>query len=189
MRRWGVLISGRGSNLGALIDARATCGDSFFDLRLVLSSSPLASGLLRARRAGIPTDLIPYAAGTKKIDWVALDRRLRKEGVTHLFLAGFMKIVPASFVENWRGRILNLHPSLLPLYPGLGSIEKAYSDGAPMGLTVHEVNEEVDAGQIVLQRVTTGKDQSRDRSLETAEFYVHIDEQRAVKEAVEKWRT
>jgi phosphoribosylglycinamide formyltransferase-1 len=188
MRRWGVLISGRGSNLGALIDARETGGDSYFDLRLVLSSSPTAVGLLRAKRAGVQTELVPLISGSKKVDWEALDLRLRAAGISHLFLAGFMKIVPASFVERWKGRILNLHPSLLPEYPGLHSIEKAHADGAPLGLTVHEVNEEVDAGRIVLQRRIAGSAPTK-LALEAAETFVHIDEQRAVKEAVEKWRT
>ena len=196
MRRWGVLISGRGSNLGALIDAR----EANFDLRLVLSSDPNAYGLLRAKRAGVMTGVTPFipAGGRKigqktgqktgkaqKIDWDALDQRLRQSGITHLFLAGFMKIVPPTFIEKWRGKILNLHPSLLPTYPGLKSIEKAHAAGARLGLTVHEVNEEVDAGRIVCQRRTNVEK----LSLADAEFLVHVDEQRAVKEAVERWNT
>ncbi len=187
MRRWGVLISGRGSNLGALLDAR----EQNLDIRVVLSSNPSAHGLLRARRAGVPAEITPFVSGARKIDWVALDLKLRSLGVTHVFLAGFMKIVPASFVGAWRGRILNLHPSLLPLYPGLESIGRAYQDRKPMGLTVHEVNEEVDAGRIVCQRCclkpTDQGEYPSGLSLAEAEFLIHVDEQRTIKEAVERW--
>ena len=183
--RWGVLISGRGSNLGALIDARA----QNLDLRIVLSSSKDAAGLLRARRAGIPAGVTPLRQelnrdGSNKIDWVALDLRLRQAGVTHVFLAGFMKIVPPSFIAKWRGQIVNLHPSLLPSYPGLHSIDRAFEDRAPMGLTIHEVNEEVDGGEIICQRKTRI---APDDTLITAEFLVHVDEQRTIQEAAVRW--
>ena len=179
MRRWGVLISGRGSNLGALIDARA----QNLDLRIVISSSRDAVGILRARRAGIAAEVAAVREGTNKIDWVALDQRLVAAGVNHVFLAGFMKIVPPSFIAKWRGRIVNLHPSLLPTYPGLHSIERAYNEKAPMGLTIHEVNEEVDGGEIICQRLTRAENVAFD----AAEFLVHVDEQRTIQEAAVRW--
>lgn len=184
MPRWCVLISGRGSNLGALIDAG-------IDIRLVLSSDAKAMGLLRARRAGINTGLTPFqtAEGARKpkIDWDKLDRALRAHGITQIFLAGFMKIVPASFISKWRGRILNLHPSLLPNYPGLNSIERAFNERSDMGLTVHEVNEDVDAGRIVCQRRSLKAEELEGYLLGSAEFRIHVDEQRTIKEAAARW--
>ncbi len=180
--RWGILISGRGSNLAALLDL----GDEI-DVRLVVSSSAQAQGLLRARRAGVSTELAPVAAGTKKIDWAALDALLRARGISHIFLAGFMKVLPASFVDRWTGRILNLHPSLLPNYPGLNSIERAHTDRADMGLSVHLVTAEVDSGRVLCRRRCLKADEVRGYSLDQAEFLVHVDEQRTVKEAIRRW--
>lgn len=183
-KRWAVLISGRGSNLAALLELREE-----IDIRLVVSSSAQAYGLLRARRTGVPTQLTPFVSGTKKIDWTELNRVLRAHGITHIFLAGFMKIVPESFVAEWRGRIVNLHPSLLPKYPGLKSIERAYEAGDSIGITVHEVNEEVDAGDVICQRRCLNAAEVREYSLREVEFFVHVDEQRTVKEVARRWRS
>ncbi|MES2854261.1 MAG: formyltransferase family protein, partial [Bdellovibrionota bacterium] len=136
--RWAVLISGRGSNLSSLLL------NTDFDIRLVVSSSDSAEGLLKARRAGVPTRIAPTKrtlTGKTKLDFEKLSEELAQCGITHVLLAGFMKIVPASFVSRWNGKILNLHPSMLPLYPGLDSIQNAFAAGADMGVTVHEVNE------------------------------------------------
>lgn len=188
-RRWAVLISGRGSNLAALLDLRDE-----IDIRIVMSSEPKAYGLLRARRAGVPTALTPMVevatkSGQKKlrIDWPQLEAELHRAGVTHIFLAGFMRIVPADFISRWQGRILNLHPSLLPQYPGLDSIARAFNERASIGVTVHEVNEEVDAGEIICQRHSLNAEELKNYSLASAEFLVHVDEQRVVKEAIRRW--
>jgi phosphoribosylglycinamide formyltransferase-1 len=193
-KRWAVFISGRGSNLAALLDLRDE-----LDLRLVISSSAGAYGVLRARRAGLRCEMIPFQTvintGKSKIDWKALDSLLREQGITHIFLAGFMKVIPASFVSLWQDRILNLHPSLLPSYPGLESIERAHADGAPMGLTLHTVTAEVDAGEIFLRRRTLAPKHNlklpaiHEYSLVSAEFKVHVDEQRAAREAIRKWKS
>ncbi|MBX3040278.1 MAG: hypothetical protein KF789_06150, partial [Bdellovibrionaceae bacterium] len=122
-----MFISGRGSNLQALLDQSPVQ-----EIRWVFSSKDSAPGLLRAKRAGVPVTVL-----AKKIDWDALDLELRKRGITDLFLAGFMKMVPASFVAKWEGRILNVHPSLLPMYPGLEAFEKSYQEKQDMGVTVH----------------------------------------------------
>jgi phosphoribosylglycinamide formyltransferase 1 len=184
MRRWGVLISGRGSNLGALLDAR----DGTYEVGLVLSSSAQAYGLLRARRAGVRAELTPLIPGTRKIDWVALHQLLLQARVTHVFLAGFMKIVPESFLARWERRILNLHPSLLPAYPGLNSIERAHREGAALGVTVHEVIKDVDAGRLVCQRRCLNEQEVREYSLGSSELLMHIDEQRVIKEAIRRWK-
>jgi formyltetrahydrofolate-dependent phosphoribosylglycinamide formyltransferase len=184
-KKWAVMISGRGSNLAALLELR-----SHVDIRLVVSSNPEAHGLLRAKRAGVPTALTPFKTDSKgktRIDWLKLDELLRSRGVTNVFLAGFMKVIPASFVNLWQGRIVNLHPSILPAYPGLESIERAYRDGHDLGLTVHEVTAEVDAGRVICQRRCLKAAIVNEYSLATAEFLVHVDEQRAVKEAIVRW--
>jgi phosphoribosylglycinamide formyltransferase 1 len=177
--RWGILISGRGSNLAALLDL----GDEI-DLRVVVSSNREAHGLLRARRAGVPTEFTPLIDGTKRIDWAALTRSLRARGVTHLVLAGFMKIVPPEFVAAWRGRIVNLHPSILPAFPGLKSIERAHAERSDMGLSVHEVNEQVDAGRLILRRRCLKAQDVGGYHLAFAEYLVHLEEQRALKDVV-----
>ena len=182
--RWAVLISGRGSNLGALLDLREE-----IDIALVVSSSAKAYGLLRAKRAGVPTTLTPLIDGTKKIDWSTLDSLLRQQKIDRVFLAGFMKVVPPQFVEAWRGKILNLHPSLLPAYPGLRSIERAHEEAAHLGLTVHEVNEEVDQGRHLCQRRCLKGEELRGYSLAFSEFLVHVDEQRVIKEVVRRLAT
>ncbi len=194
-RRWAILISGRGSNMAALLETRDEV-----EIALVISSSSAAVGLKKAERAGVPAIVAPSKigkAGHPVIDWPMLNRLLEAHAVTHLFLAGFMKVIPASFVELWKGKILNLHPSILPLHPGLESIERAWTAGDNVGLTVHEVTRDVDAGKIILQRCTLAQSRSlnaapnaeypRDLNLAEVEFRVHVDEQRAVKEAIRRW--
>lgn len=182
---WAVLISGRGSNLAALLELRDE-----IDIRLVISSRANAPGLLRARRAGIPTLLTPFIQGTKKIDWDFLYTELKSALVTHVFLAGFMKIVPPAFIARFpAGSIVNLHPSLLPAYPGLNSIERAHSEGTELGATVHEVVAEVDAGKIICQRHTLSGQALAACPFPEAEFLVHVDEQRIIKETLRKWRS
>lgn len=175
--RWAVFISGRGSNLASLLNLQTE------KLKLVVSSSPKALGVLRARRAGVPVVILP-----KPIKWDELNHELKRRGINRIFLLGFMKVIPAQFVEAWHRKIINLHPSLLPNYPGLESIERSFADQADMGVTVHEVVAEVDAGKMILQRRCLRSSQIPEYSLENAEFKVHIDEQRLVEEAFLRWR-
>lgn len=141
--RWALFISGQGSNMSTLLDQKQYAGS----IALVVSSSTENFGLKRARRKGIPTLSLD-----KKIDWNKLTDQLHQLNITHIFLLGFMKIVPQSFLEKWTRPILNVHPSLLPSYPGLSALERAYQDQAPMGVTVHKVIPAVDAGEILLQK-------------------------------------
>lgn len=175
-RRWAVFISGRGSNLQALLDL-----GSEIELRWVLSSKAKAPGILRAKRAGIPTTVLPA-----QIDWTALDLELRRRGIDQIFLLGFMKIIPAEFLKSWENRILNVHPSLLPQYPGLHALEKSFEDRASMGATVHIVTPEMDAGPIVLQGKTLKAGFSE---IDLAEACLRISkmEHRLVREAALKW--
>lgn len=181
--RWAVLISGRGSNLAAVLEWRDE-----IDVRLVLSSRAEAWGLLRARRAGgVPAEVMPLQKGTKKIDWPATIRRIAESGATHVLLAGFMRLVPVELINRFSpGRIVNLHPSLLPAYPGLKSIERAYFDGAELGCTVHEVIEEVDAGRVLCQRRTLRREDVSRYELVRAEFLLHVDEQRILSEVLRR---
>lgn len=181
--RWAVLISGRGSNLAALLEVAKAERAS---IAVVYSSSRLAYGMKLARRQGVPAHLIPLKE--KKLDYSALSQTLKNQGVSHLFLAGFMRLLPESFVNEWKGRMLNLHPSILPAYPGLESLEKAHRDGADMGCTVHIVVPEVDAGPIVVQRRVIEGAKVRKMQYEETERRVHLVEQLSVSQAIERWK-
>jgi phosphoribosylglycinamide formyltransferase-1 len=148
----GVLISGRGSNLQALIDAFAG-SDSAAEIKLVLSNKADAYGLERARIAGIPTQVIDHKAydGRAGFD-AALDHALRQANVELVCLAGFMRLLTPGFVTAWRDRMINIHPSLLPAFPGLHTHERALEAGVRFtGCTVHFVRAEMDTGPIILQ--------------------------------------
>lgn len=144
--RWALFISGQGSNMSAVLDQKLDAGS----VALVVSSSSANFGLKRARRLGIRTLVLD-----KKIDWSKLQDSLLEFNITHIFLLGFMKIVPQSFLDFWQRPILNVHPSLLPLYPGLAALQRSFDDNAPLGVTVHQVIPDVDAGAIVLQKRIT----------------------------------
>lgn len=149
----GVLISGRGSNLKAIIDAIA---DGRLDARIavVISNIVDAPGLEHARHAGIEAVVLSHRAYASREDYDrALVKVLRDRGVGLVCLAGFMRLLSPVFVDAFPNRILNIHPSLLPKYAGLHPQQQALEDGAPVsGATVHFVNKELDAGPIVLQR-------------------------------------
>lgn len=148
----GVLISGRGSNLKSLIDACAA--DDFpAEIVLVISNNPGAGGLQYAEDAKIPTRVINHRAydGRESFD-AALDDALRAAGVELVCNAGFMRILTAGFVEKWRDRQLNIHPSLLPAFKGLNVHERVIETGVRLtGCTVHFVRAEMDDGPIVAQ--------------------------------------
>ncbi len=158
---WCVFISGTGSNFRALLDMRCT-----LNVRLLVSQKLSAVGLMRAHPYGIPSLVLGST-----IDWTELSATLRQFGITHIFLAGFMKIVPEGFVREWRDKIYNIHPSLLPLYPGLKSIEKSYDENGPLGVTVHLVTEGVDEGPIILQKKLRHL-----KDFESTKIQVHINE-------------
>ncbi len=149
----GVLISGRGSNLKAIIDAIAD-GRLDASLALVISNRADAPGLDHARRAGIETLVLSHKAFATREDFDrAMAKELNARGVELVCLAGFMRMLSPVFVEAFPERILNIHPSLLPKYPGLHPQQQALDDHATVsGATVHFVNKELDAGPVVLQR-------------------------------------
>ncbi|HEX4912610.1 MAG TPA: phosphoribosylglycinamide formyltransferase [Vicinamibacterales bacterium] len=152
-RRLGVLISGRGSNLKAIIDAIAA-GRLDATIAIVISNRADAPGLDHARRAGIETLVLSHKGYASR---EAYDRELIKalkaRDVALVCLAGFMRLLSAEFVEAFPSRILNIHPSLLPKYPGPHPQQQALDDGAIVsGATVHFVNADLDAGPVILQR-------------------------------------
>jgi len=152
-RTLGVLISGRGSNLKAIIDAIAD-GRLQASIALVISNKADAPGLDHARHAGIETLVLSHQEFASREDYDrALVEELRHRGVALVCLAGFMRLLSPLFVDAFPDRILNIHPSLLPKYPGLHPQQQALDDDATVsGATVHIVNKELDAGPIVLQR-------------------------------------
>jgi phosphoribosylglycinamide formyltransferase-1 len=152
-KRVAVLISGRGSNMAALI-AAAQAPDYPAEIVLVLSSRPDAPGLAHAREAGIATAVIDHTAfgGDREAFDRALDAKLAGSRVDLVCLAGFMRLLTPWFVGRWSGRLLNIHPSLLPEFRGLHTHRRALAANASRhGATVHFVVPELDAGPIVVQ--------------------------------------
>jgi phosphoribosylglycinamide formyltransferase-1 len=151
-RRLGVLISGRGSNLQAIIDAIAT---QRLDATIatVISNIRGAPGLDRARAAGIDTLVMPHGDWPTRRDYdLALVAVLRDRGVDLICLAGFMRLLSADFIDAFPRAILNIHPSLLPAFPGLDAQRQAFEHGVLItGATVHFVTAQLDAGPIVMQ--------------------------------------
>jgi phosphoribosylglycinamide formyltransferase-1 len=149
-RRTAVLISGSGSNLQALIDA-ATLPDYPAEISLVISNKPDAYGLTRASEAGIATQVISHRdyASRDAFD-AALDAALRAADTEFVCLAGFMRVLTDSFVTQWHGRMVNIHPSLLPKFKGLNTHARAIEAGeTEHGCTIHWVSAGVDEGEII----------------------------------------
>jgi len=147
-----VLISGRGTNLQSLIDH---CADPKFpaEVVLVLSNRPGSAGLARAEQAGLATGTLDHKLFKGRADFEqALDGLIRAHGVDLICLAGFMRVLTADFVERWRDRLINIHPSLLPAFPGLDTHARALATGVRFaGCTVHYVRADIDAGPIIVQ--------------------------------------
>jgi phosphoribosylglycinamide formyltransferase-1 len=147
-----VLISGRGSNLQALIDA---CAEPNFpaQIMLVIANVANAPGLERARAAGIPAAVIPHSAYDRREAFdAAMDSRLTEAGAELICLAGFMRILGDDFVRKWQGRLINIHPSLLPSFKGTAVHEQAIAAGVKIsGCTVHYVTSELDCGPPIAQ--------------------------------------
>ncbi|HEX4368594.1 MAG TPA: phosphoribosylglycinamide formyltransferase [Rhodopila sp.] len=152
-RRAAILISGRGSNMEALVTAAA---DPAFPVRieLVLSNRPEAAGLVTAERAGIRAVVVDHRGfgGDRAAHETAIDTVLRAAEIEIVCLAGYMRLLTPRLVDAWRGRMLNVHPSLLPSFPGLHTHARALEAGVKLhGCTVHLVTQEMDAGPILAQ--------------------------------------
>lgn len=146
------LISGRGSNMLALAEHKRRDPDRPYDIVLVGSNVPDARGLVVARRLGIPTWSKSHQGLDREAFDAEIDAALRMHDVELIALAGYMRLLSAPFVERWRGRILNIHPSLLPLYKGLDTHRRALMNGDEYaGCSVHVVTPELDDGPVVAQ--------------------------------------
>jgi len=148
LKRVAVLISGRGSNLGALIAAQ----DASYKIILVISNVDGAGGLEKARAAGIATMVIPHAGKSREAFDAEMDAALRAAGTELLVLAGFMRILSDEFARDWEGKLINIHPSLLPAYRGTKVHERVIAaKEAVSGASVHFVVPELDAGPVIAQ--------------------------------------
>jgi phosphoribosylglycinamide formyltransferase-1 len=167
--RWAVFVSGRGSNLQSVLDIHA----QYSQIQLVVSNKPEAEALLKAKRQGVRTLKLEA-----NFNWDLLVHKLKCEGITHVLLLGFMKLVPAKLCDEYKDKIFNLHPSLLPEFPGLKAIEKSHAAGRTMGVSVHRVTAEMDAGEVLYQIKTT--DSACNIKLERALELISAAERRAV---------
>ena len=151
-RRVGILISGRGSNMAALI---AAAMDPAYPAHIatVISSKPGVQGLDRAAAAGVPAEALDFRAFADKDSFeAALTERLEAAGVELVCLAGFMRLLSADFVDHWHDRLINIHPSLLPAFTGLNTHARALDAGVKLhGCTVHYVRAAMDNGPIIAQ--------------------------------------
>jgi phosphoribosylglycinamide formyltransferase-1 len=166
-RRVGVLISGRGSNLQALIDA-AKAGRLGGEIAIVVSNVESAAGLEKARAAGIPIAFRDHRGRRREEHDAEIAGILEKHGVDLVCLAGYMRLLSAAFVRRFAGRLLNIHPSLLPAFPGLEAQRQALEHGARVsGATVHLVDEGLDSGPIVAQEAVPVLDGDTPETLST----------------------
>jgi phosphoribosylglycinamide formyltransferase-1 len=180
-RRIGILISGRGSNMVSLIDATAA-GGLDAEVALVISNIESAPGLERARERGVETLVISHKGRPREQHDLEMARELKRRGVALVCLAGYMRLVSPAFIREFEERILNIHPSLLPAFPGLDAQRQAFEHGVKItGCTVHIVDEELDHGPIILQRAVEVRD---DDTVETLSARILEQEHRAYPEAV-----
>jgi phosphoribosylglycinamide formyltransferase 1 len=181
-KRIGVLLSGRGSNFEALAESVARGRIPNAEIAIVVSHREGAPGIERARARGIAAEVIP----SKGLEREAYDRQvvaaLQSKQVELVCLAGYMRLLSPYFIESFRGRILNIHPSLLPAFPGLESQRQALEHGVKFaGCTVHFVDESLDAGPIVLQAAVPVHD---DDTVDSLSARILAEEHRIYSEAV-----
>lgn len=160
----GILVSGTGSNLQAILDATAA-GQLDARVRVVVSNKPEALALSRAERAGVPCAVLPHKTFPDRRSFdLALVETLRRHGVELVVLAGFMRVLSADFLDAFPRRVLNIHPALLPSFPGVDAQGQALEHGVRItGCTVHFVDSGTDTGPIVAQTaVTVLHDDTRD---------------------------
>jgi phosphoribosylglycinamide formyltransferase 1 len=181
MKRLGILISGRGSNLEAIADHIAS-GELDAHIAVVISNRTEAPGLEAARCRGLNAVCIPSKGLDREIYDRLLAAEMRKHSVDFICLAGFMRLLSASFVREFPQRILNIHPSLLPAFSGLDAQRQALEHGVKItGCTVHFVDEYLDAGPILLQAAVAVKD---DDTVETLSGRILNEEHRIYSEAL-----
>lgn len=165
-KRIGILLSGRGSNFEALADSVAAGRIPGAEIAIVISNRDGAEGVAKAQARKIPAKVIPSSGLEREAYDKLVAAELRKHGVELVCLAGFMRLLSPFFISEFRGRILNIHPSLLPSFPGLEAQRQALEYGVRFaGCTVHFVDENLDAGPIVLQAVVPVLDSDTEESL------------------------
>ena len=187
MTRVGVLLSGRGSNFLALHDAMRR-GELPAEIALVASNLAEAPGLARARERGLPTAVIPHRGKPDRASHEAkVLAALREAGVEWVCLAGYMRLLSPVFLSAFPRRVLNIHPSLLPAFPGTDAQDQALTHGVKVtGCTVHLVDEGLDSGPIVVQRTVPVRD---DDTAETLAARILEQEHQAYPEALRRLLT
>lgn len=177
--RVGVFVSGSGSNLQALIDAKIPS----VEIVVVVSNNPDAYAIERAKKNKIPVEVIDHRNYSSREDFEReIQKRLDQYKVDLIALAGFMRILTPLFIRNYKNRIMNLHPALLPSFPGTNAVKQALMYGVKFtGCTVHFVDEGVDTGPIILQAVVPIYDTDTEESLLER---IHKEEHRIYPEAV-----
>lgn len=172
--RVAIFISGRGSNMAALLYA-AALPDAAYEVVLVAANDPQAEGLALAEAEGIPTFALSHKGMSRADHDAAMDEAARKAGAEFIVLAGYMRILTEGFARQWQGRMLNIHPSLLPKYPGLDTHQRAIEAGdSHGGVSVHLVTPELDAGQVLAQiKVAIRAGETADSLAERVRFAEH----------------
>ena len=182
MKRLGVLISGRGSNFEA-IAGNVESGALTAEIAVVISNRADAPGLVHAHERGLKTVCLPSRGLDREVYDRSLIAVLRDHAVDLVCLAGFMRLLSATFIRQFPNRILNIHPSLLPAFPGLDAQHQAIEHGVKIaGCTVHFVDENLDAGPIVLQRSVPVRD---DDTVDALSQRILREEHQAYSEAIE----
>lgn len=175
--RCAVFISGSGSTLQTLLEMHHQ-----FEITVVVSNKKNALGLKKAKRFGKSCLVLK-----NPINYESLHQQLLEFKIERIFLAGFMKIIPKNFVDLWQGRIMNIHPSLLPLYPGLDSALKSWQDQSDMGASIHQVNDQMDEGRIFLQQRSQKAPFEHQYGFEQSEIYLRRTEQHLLRELALRW--
>lgn len=170
-----VFISGGGSTLQALLEMHHQ-----IDISLIVTNKKNVLGALKAKRFG--KKVIHF---NKEMGFEKLNEILKQNKIDSIMLAGFMKILPESFLKNWTGRIFNIHPSLLPMYPGLNSAERSWEDNYDMGVSIHEVIPEMDAGRVLLQQKSLVKPKSTE--INEAQMFLRRTEQFLLREMATRY--
>src|SRR5205823_8002757 len=182
--RLGILISGRGSNMVALADAVEEGRIPNAEISVVVSDQANAAGLAKAKERGIETLVIERRGRTREEHDREIVGALKARNIDLICLAGYMRILSRAFIDAYPGRILNIHPSLLPSFPGLDAQKQALEHGVKWtGCTVHFVDETLDGGPIILQRVVPVHE---DDTVETLSARILIEEHKLYAEAVDQ---
>ena len=181
MKRLGILLSGRGSNFEAIAD-QVAAGTIGATIAVVIANRPEARGLELARECGLNAVCLPSRGLDREVYDRMLVEELRRNQVDLVCLAGFMRLLSASFIRQFPNRILNIHPSLLPAFPGLDAQHQALAHGVRIsGCTVHFVDEDLDAGPIVIQAAVPVLDED---TVDTLSARILAEEHRIYSEAI-----